>query len=133
MKIEFNGRAVAGFVLGAVCGAVALLVAASGQVGRIQLERDTLRADQEHSTKLIHDLSVTVTAAADQLDQCRALRAADAQWQATLEKNGQKWMTPSETADHLRLLNVLRPGLGDLAAKLYEAKKASEGAGVQQP
>ena len=47
MTIEVNGRMVAGFVLGMVCGAVALTVAAAGQVGRIQRERDDLRAEAQ--------------------------------------------------------------------------------------
>jgi hypothetical protein len=140
MKIEFNGRQnaptspgkgslarmVAGFLLGAFCGAVIVLVAASGPIGRIQRQRDALVADQEHSTKLIHDLSAAVNTAADHADRCEALRAADAVWQATVAKNnGPALAKPADASDQLRLLNVLRPGLGDLAAKLYEAKHAA--------
>ena len=47
MKIEFNGRAVAGFFLGAFCGAVAAVVAVSGPVGRIQVGPPPLNRSRE--------------------------------------------------------------------------------------
>ncbi|SRR5258708_2097901 len=134
MKIEFNGRVVAGFFLGAVCGAVAALLAASGPVGPIQHERDDARSKVE---KLIADLGQAQNATADAA-QARAystdvetklascLDDADSQRRIVQGLNDVEstWFTmvymPDKTSAQspLELLNVYRPGLGTMLAKL---------------
>jgi hypothetical protein len=63
MKIEFNGRVVAGFLLGAFCGAVGLLVASAGPIGKIQRERDEARATVERQNAQIQQLQSTKSSA----------------------------------------------------------------------
>jgi hypothetical protein len=61
MKIEFNGRVVAGFLLGALCGAAATIVVAAGPIGRIQREREEARFTIEQQNTQIQQLQQRAT------------------------------------------------------------------------
>lgn len=75
MKIEFNGRVVAGFLLGAICGAIVFGLAIVGPVGRIQRERDDAKAE-----------AVLAQARAERLND--SARQFAQQWITAVEANG---------------------------------------------
>jgi hypothetical protein len=106
MKIEFNGRVVAGFLLGALCGAAALIVAVAGPVGRIQREREEARFTIEAQKGQIQQLQSTVAIQQQQLDA-----AAQA---------------PPQSQNALNVLNAVHPGLGTLAGVVGNAIQADQ-------
>jgi hypothetical protein len=108
MKVEFNGRVVAGFLLGAVCGALVLFISAAGTVARIQGERDEARA----TIAVLNARILQFTIAAQQKSSAPA------------------------AASPLGLLDILHPGLGTLAIaadKAIKADQAKRAASAQQP
>lgn len=123
MKIEFNGRVVAGFVLGMVCGAVALAAFAVNPVGRIQRQRD-------EATKNLADMTA---------ERDRLLGVSQQMFrrinELTTQRTGQATAAPQDPA--VQVLNAVRPGLGTAlgavanAAQKAEADKAAK-AGVDQ-
>jgi hypothetical protein len=100
MKIEFNGRVVAGFLLGGLCGVAGMIVLAAGPVGRIQRERDEARFTIEAQKAQVQQLQATVA----------TLAAAQS----------------PQNQNPLNVLNAVHPGLGMLAGAVGNAMQADQ-------
>jgi hypothetical protein len=110
MKIEFNGRVVAGFLLGGICGAVATVAIAAGPVGRIQAQRDDARATVERQSEKVKELDAEVIVLQQRLAAVQQTQVAQSQDPA------------------VQVLNLVHPGLGTVAGALATAAQKAQAA-----
>jgi hypothetical protein len=113
MKIEFNGRVVAGFLLGGICGVVATVAIAAGPIGRIQEQRDAARATVERQSAQVQQLQGAVAAFQQRL---------------AAQQSPQPATLPQSQDPAVQVLNIVRPGLGTVAGALVGAVQKAQAA-----